>query len=161
MLHQQPNEGRAAVRHAIGLDPSFARAYNTLGYYLVGTGELEEAIAVLDKGMRLSPRDPWLCEFLRQKGRAHFAVRRYEDAVEYAKQSIATGRSFLGAPWIDLAASLAHLGHLDEAAAAFREGEARWGWTQTEAELRRIFFYLDPDFLERWVDGLRKAGLPE
>jgi adenylate cyclase len=160
-LHQQPNEACAAVRHAIGLDPSFARAYNHLGFFLADMGELEEAIAVLDKGMRLSPRDPWLCEFLRNKGRAYFAARRYEDAVECLKQSIATGRSFLGAPWIDLAASLAHLGRLDEAAAAFREGAARWGWTQTEAELRRILSYLDPDFLERWIDGLRQAGMPE
>jgi adenylate cyclase len=161
LLQGEPIEAIAAVRHAIELDPSYARAYRVMGGYLAESGEPDEAIAVLDKGMRLSPRDPWLCEFLRHKGRAHFAARRYEDAAECAKRSIATGRSFLGAPWIDLATSLAHLGQLEEAAAAFREGEARYEWPSSETELRRMFSYVDPDFFERWIGGLRKAGLPD
>jgi hypothetical protein len=62
---------------------------------------------------------------------------------------------------MDLAASLVHLGRLDEAVAALREGEARYDWTWTEAEVRRISSYIDPDFLERWIDGVRKAGMWE
>jgi hypothetical protein len=53
------------------------------------------------------------------------------------------------------------LGRSEEAAAAFQEVEARFGLTSTEAEVRRIFSFLDADFLERYIDGLRKAGLPE
>jgi adenylate cyclase len=111
--------------------------------------------------MRLSPRDPWLSESLRAKARAHFAAQRYQEAVECAKQSIERGWSPAGSCWLDLAASLAHLGRIEEAAAALREAEAWFGSTSTVAELRRAFFYVDPDFLERWLDGLRKAGLPE
>jgi hypothetical protein len=33
--------------------------------------------------------------------------------------------------------------------------------TLTATELRRMFSYFDPDFLDRYLDGLRKAGLPE
>jgi adenylate cyclase len=161
-LRGEREEALAAAHRAIELNPSFARAYRYLGGYLAETGEPEEAILVLGTGMRLSPRNPWLCEFLRHTGRAHFAAGRYEDAVECLKQSIATGRSLAGAPWSDLAASHAHLGQLEAAQAAFQKAEARFGFRQTEDDLRQIFAYIDrTDFFERWIDGLRKAGLPE
>jgi tetratricopeptide (TPR) repeat protein len=111
--------------------------------------------------MRLSPRDPSLSEFIRAKCWAHFAARRYEEAAECAKQSIAQGRTIVGIAWLDLAASQAHLGQLEEAAAALREGENRFEWKLTIAHTRRIFPYLTPDFLERYLDGLRKAGMKE
>jgi TolB-like protein len=163
-LHQirgEPNEALGAVRRAIESDPTFSASYQYMGFILAEVGEPEEAMAALEKGMRLSPRDPLLSEFLRAKGRAHFAAQRYEEAAECAKQSIAQGRTILGVAWQDLAAYLAHLGHLDEAAAAFREGEVHFVWTSTETELRRMFSYFKPDLLERYIDGLRKAGLKE
>jgi tetratricopeptide (TPR) repeat protein len=91
----------------------------------------------------------------------HFAARRYENAVECLKQSIATGRSLADAPWIDLAASLAHLGRLEEAEAALQEGQKRTEWERTVAEFRRTYFAVDPEIRDRYIDGLRKAGLPE
>ena len=164
MIHElrgKYNDAIAAARLAIELDPSFARGYLQMGFYLPQVGESDEAIAILDKGMRLSPRDPWSFEFLRAKHEAHFAAGRYEDAVECLKQSVATGRSFGGANWFALAASLAHLDRLEEAEAALHEAEKRFEWKVTVHGARRIFYYKNPEFLERWLDGLRKAGLPE
>jgi adenylate cyclase len=162
-LHQirhQPDQAVAAVRHAIELDPSSPDAYRQLGFILAEGGEPEEAIAVFDNAMRLSPRDPWLAEFLRGKSHAHFAAGRYVEAVEYARQSIAHGAP-LSMAWLVLAASQAHLEEIEEAKAALREAEARTGWTETAAEFRRVHSYFHPDFLERYIDGLRKAGLPK
>jgi hypothetical protein len=82
------------------------------------------------------------------------------EAVECAKQSIAQGAPLYTA-WLVLAASHAHLGEIEEAQAALREGETRTSVTLTATELSRMFSYFDPDFLERYIDGLRKAGLPE
>jgi tetratricopeptide (TPR) repeat protein len=162
-LHQirhEPEEALAAVRHAIELDPSYADAYRQLGFILAEAGDPEGAIAAFDQGIRLSPHDPWLAEFIRGKSHAHFAAGRYVEAVECAKQSIAHGAP-LSLAWLALAASQAHLGETEEAKAALREAEARLNWTPTETELRRRFTYFHPDFLERYIDGLRKAGLPE
>jgi TolB-like protein len=164
LVHEVRGEHKdaiAAARHAIELDPSFAFAYLHLGFYLAEAGEPEEAIAVLEKGMRLSPRDWLMFRFLAGQGAAHFVARRYEDAVECLKQSIGTGRSFGGHNWILLAASLAHLGRLEEAEAALHEGEKGVEWELTVAHTRRQMSFLNPDFLERYLDGLRKAGMKE
>lgn len=159
-IRGEPNEALAADRHAIELDPSFVSSYRHIGFTLVEVGEPEEAIAVLEKGMRLSPHDLRLSEFIRAESQAHFAAERYVEAVECAKQSIAQGAPLYGA-WLVLAASQAHLGEIEEAKAALREAEARMSWTPTETDLRRMRSYWYPDLLDRYIDGLRKAGLPE
>ena len=105
-------------------------------------------------------RDPALSELLRGKARAHFAAQRYEEAVGAAKQSVQQGPwGFYG--WLDLAASQAQLGQLEEARLALHEAEARLGWTPTAAKLRQVCSYINPEVLDRWIDGLRKAGLKE
>ena len=42
-------------------------AYRAMGFFLASAGEPDEGIAVLEKGMRLSPRDPWLFDFSRAR----------------------------------------------------------------------------------------------
>jgi adenylate cyclase len=162
-VHQirgRPNDALAANRRAIELDPSYAPSYRHMGFTLAESGEPEAAIAVLEKGMRLSPLDPWLSDSFRGKSHAHFAAGRYAEAVECARQSIEEGAPLYLA-WLVLATSQAHLGEIEEAKAALREAEARMGETLTATALRRMFSFMDRDFLERYIDGLRKAGLPE
>ena len=151
----------ASARHAIELDPCFARAYRILGSFLASSGKPDEGIAAIEKGMRLSPRDPWLFQFLALKGWAHFVARRYEAAVECLKQSLELVRPPTGYNWLLLAASLAHLDRHEEAAATLREVLTRYQRKLTLADTRRTYRFIDPDLLERWLDGLRKAGLPE
>jgi adenylate cyclase len=150
----------AAARRSIELDPSFSTAYRQLGFILAEAGESEEAIAVFEQGMRLSPHDPWLSEFIRGKSHAYFASRRYGEAAESARESIAQGAPLYLA-WFALAASEAHLGNIEEAEVAFQEGTTRMSEAPTATEFRRMYSYWHPDFLERYIDGLRKAGLPE
>ena len=44
---------------------------------------------------------------------------------------------------------------------ALREAVTRYERKLTLADARRTYRYLDPELLERYIDGLRKAGLPE
>ena len=150
-----------SARRAIELDPSFAGAYRLLGWLLADSGKPDEAIAVIEKGMRLSPRDPWLFQYLAAKGWAHFVARRYEAAVECLKQSLEVRRPPTVANWFVLAASLAHLDRHEEAAATLRKVLTRYERKLTLADIRRTYRFYDPDLLERFMDGLRKAGLPE
>jgi len=148
-----------AINRAIELNPSYADAYRTLGFFLAESNQPDEALTILDKGIRLSPNDPVLSEFFRGKCRAYFALGRYDKAAEWAKSSIHQGGTSI--QWLDLAASQAHLGLLEEAKISFQKARELAPYQPTVTGLQRTFSYIDEDFNKRWFDGLRKAGLPE
>jgi adenylate cyclase len=82
--------------------------YNDLGQY-------EKAIELLDKAVRLSPRDPSLFYWYYWKGYAYFALRHDDEAIEWARRSLTINPNW-SAPHAVLAAALALTG---------REAEAR------------------------------------
>jgi adenylate cyclase len=158
-LTGQPGEMIAASERAIELNPSLPSGYLFLGGALAITGRPDEAVATFDKGMRLSPRDPGLWTFFWLLGMAHFAAKRYEEAVEWARRSL-RGNSRWPATWRTLAASYAHLGRIDEARGAFEEmSRLQPGYSSESARL--TYASADPDYVERYIGGLRTAGLPE
>ncbi len=67
----RPKSDRAAAefKEAIKLNPSFAAAHAVLGAVLNFQGESEEAVASVEKGIRLSPSDPRLFIWLTGSGR--------------------------------------------------------------------------------------------
>jgi adenylate cyclase len=149
----------AALELAIELNPSLAFAYGVLGNLLAIVRRPGEAIAALEKAMRLSPRDPFLFAFLSGVALAHFAAGRYEEAVDWARRSLRRRTD-----WIDphhvLAASYAHMGHLEEARTAWKEAlRLQPGFSLDTFKL--MLASADPDFTERYLAGLRKAGLEE
>jgi adenylate cyclase len=160
LIRGELNQALAAYRRAIELDPSFAWSYRQIGFTLAEMGEPEEAIAIIEKGMRLSPLDPWLSDGFRALSHAHFSAKRYVEAVECAKQGIEQGAP-LHWTWLNLAVSQAHLGEIEEAKAALREAEARMGEALTATVFRWLSEVPDTDFRERYIDGLRKAGMKE
>ena len=157
-LMGQRSEVIAAAERAMELNPSLPMAYLIMGSVLGVTGRPDEGIAVLEKGMRLSPQDPWLFDFLNGVGFAHFAAGRYEEAVEWERRSLQHKPDYVVA-YDAIAASLAQLGRLDEARQAFAE-RVRRGPAPSLEHLEQVLAFADPDFRARFVDGLRKAGLP-
>jgi TolB-like protein/Tfp pilus assembly protein PilF len=149
----------AAVQRAIELNPSFTLAHAMLGLYLGQTGRPDEALPHLEKAMRLSPRDPTTWLFSYGVATSHFAARRYDDAVAWAQRSLQQKPDYLFA-WGILAASQAQLGRTAEARTAFQE-MLRQQPELSVAALRQFFSFADADWFERFIDGLRKAGLPE
>jgi adenylate cyclase len=149
----------AAGELAVHLGPSSSIAHHVFGFMLAMTGRPEEGIASIEKAMRLSPRDLWMFDFLAAVAMAHFAAGRYEDAVEWARRSLQRKPDYVF-PLDTLAASLAHLGRVDEARSVVQESLRRTP-DHAIATLRLIFGTADADLLERLIDGLRKAGLPE
>ena len=161
MLRNERSEMFSSLYRAIEIDPSLSSAYRQLGFSLAESNHPEEAIAALDKGIQLSPCDPLLFEFYRAKSHAYFAARKYEKAIEWAKRSIQLGGANNYFVFIIIAASQAHNGQLEEAIISLKKAEDIDASKLTLTRLRRILYFIDPDFLERWLDGLRKAGLPE
>ncbi|WP_027164499.1 winged helix-turn-helix domain-containing protein [Mesorhizobium sp. WSM3224] len=148
------DQSDAEFAKAIELDPNEADTWATLSDIAVLAGRVEESLEHIRKAFRLNPYPPsWYYLTL---GAAQYAAREYEAAVETLRRDETyrtSSRRFL-------AASLAQLGRLDEARAEVELflvanphfTTRHWVWTEP---------FRDDAVLEHFVDGFRKAGLPE
>jgi TolB-like protein len=152
------DEALPAVERAIELNPNFAPALGVRGLVLALAGEADEAIESIDNADRLSPRDSFMALWIMGRFWANFIDRRYEEAVKTAKKAI---RLAPNNPTYrrQLATSYAMMNRIDEAQAALQE-YLRLEPNHTIADSRKIPSKI-PEHLERFIDGLRKAGLPE
>ena len=147
-------EADAEFARAIELDPNEADAWAALSDVAVLAGWIDEGLEHIRKAFRLNPYPAsWYYSTL---GQAQYACRDYEAAVETLRRDETyrtSSRRFL-------AASLAQLGRLDEARAEvelFLVGNPHFTtshWAATEP-------FRDSAMLEHFVEGFRKAGLPE
>lgn len=147
-------EADAEFAKAFELDPNEADAWATLADITTLAGRVEEGLEQIRKAFRLNPFPAsWYYLTL---GQAQYAAREYEAAVETLRRDETyrtSSRRFL-------AASLAQLGRLDEARAEvelFLVSNPHFTtrfWVTTEP-------FRDAATLDHFVDGFRKAGLPE
>jgi len=152
-------ENIAAFERAVRLDPSLGAAYGWLGFALSISGRPEEAIANLEKARRLDPHDPATESYLIYTAWAHFAAGRYAEALAEARRAVEMEPRDAMAHRT-LAASYAQLGRLEEARSALEEA-LRLEPDLSLRKVRRQNLASESDFLARWLDGLRKAGLKE
>jgi adenylate cyclase len=121
---------------------------------LAYAGQVDEAIELVTDAMRLNPFYPdW---FLWNAAIVYYPARKYDaviDAVERMREPPVD-------PLLFLAASYAQLGRLNEAQAAVKRVLAL-DPKATVAKFAAQQPYKNPDDLEHYKDGLRKAGLPE
>ena len=82
MVRRAHDRATAEFEEAIKLNPSFAAAHALLGAVLNLQGQAEEAVASVEKGIRLSPSDPRLFIWLPGLAAAHYQLRHYSEAVE-------------------------------------------------------------------------------
>ena len=91
-----------------------AAAHAVLGAVLNFRGQSEEAIASVEKGIRLSPSDPRLFIWLTGLAAAHYQLRHYSQAVEIGRRSWTLNRNYItGLTYV--VAGLAQLGRIEEA----------------------------------------------
>ncbi|WP_203423276.1 tetratricopeptide repeat protein [Sinorhizobium sp. BG8] len=128
---------------------------------LVYAGEPERAIALIEDARRRYPGHPYW--YFWNLGRAYYATRRYQDALDAIAAIKTPPNEFIPTPPNDVllvvAASNAQLGKLDEARAAmaeFSQNDPDWSLEKSAA-----FHYRNDSDRQHWLDGLRKAGLKE
>jgi adenylate cyclase len=150
----QLDRGIAEHAKARALNPHDSDIKSESGAYLAYAGRVEEAIELITDAMRLNPFYPdW---YLWNVAIAHYPAGKYHaviDAVERMTEPPVD-------PLLFLAASYAQLGRQAEAQATVKRvlaldpqaTIAKWAAQQP---------YKNPDDLEHYKDGLRKAGLPE
>jgi adenylate cyclase len=141
----------ALVDRALALNPSFARAWYFSGRLRWWAGQPELAIEHTETSLRLSPRTR-IGSPLSIIGAAHFACRRFDEAVSKLLLAIQDGPSY-PVPYRYLAACYAHMGRLDEA----REVVARLR-AITPVVIPDAGFLRNPEHREFYLSGLRLAA---
>ena len=114
-------EAVAEHQRALALDPSNVEAASNVGFdYIMQGRELEKSLEYFDRAIRASPYDPALVNWYGGKAVANFELKRYDQAIEWARQAIATKADYVAYIHATLIAALALSGHDAEAREALK-----------------------------------------
>ena len=144
---------------ALELNPNLAIAEGILGLVHAHLGSYDEAILHVENATRLSPRDPFMMFLSLARTIAALVTERDEEYYEWSKRLTENTPEFLSG-WRHLAAASARVGHIAEAEMALKE-IFRASPSATIASTRAGTPIADTAARDRFLDGLRKAGLPE
>ena len=154
------DNGIAEMETALDLNPNSDRAHYCLGLALLYAGRPDESIPHLESAIRLNPRSPISWAYYDVLGRAFFNLGNYEEAaVCLNKATQQPNASFL--PFTHSAATLGHLGRIDEARRMLAEGKKRQPDFSADTVESTVGVYGQYSGADQIIDGLRKAGLPE
>ena len=152
------DRGMAVLRSAVEMNPNNLALITATGVANCHCGTIEEALELLQRAQRLSPRDPLAHIALCGIAFAHLIRGRYEEARAWALRALAVNPNFDPTLWM-LTAANAHLGKMDEARRWLAE-LSRIAPGVTLASIRAGQPAMDPTRLAPVLDGLRLAGLP-
>jgi TolB-like protein/Tfp pilus assembly protein PilF len=160
-LRGEAARARDLFARSLSLNPNSAMALTCYGMTEGFQGHTDVAIEMVERGMRLSPRDPrgWMSS-LAMAVTCNSAAR-FAECAEWAQRALAQNPRTTSA-LRNLAAALVGLGRRDEAAKVVRE-MLRIDPTITISGLRpRAPFHITNEkYWNRYMGQLREAGLPE
>jgi TolB-like protein/Flp pilus assembly protein TadD len=161
---QRFEEAIVEAERSLTLNPSFVSAYSALSVASSFLGRPQEALDYADKAMRLSPRDPNLYAFYLNKGFALSLLDQDDQAIGWLRRAVAAAPQW-PLPQVLLAAALSLTGHESEARDVLnRYLSLTWTRARTIAQFKEQMPSNNPLFLAfaaRFVEGLRKAGMPD
>jgi adenylate cyclase len=162
MLRGNHDASVVELQRSVKLSPSFALAHHGLGFAFVLSGRLEEGAEELDKAVRLSPRDPVLWGTMCFRSIACNLLGQFQAAVDWAQRAVHEPRSVDGGywPYAVLASAFGNLGNAEEAREAVGNALQRKPDLSIKY-LKKTLPTKHEDGLTIYLDGLRKAGLPE
>ena len=150
----------AELETAVELNPCLAVTYCGLGDSLAYEGRISEAIPYFQKAIDLSPHDPLRWAFYSYRALAHIFAREFDLANEWAQRATRVPNAHYWA----FAHRLAALGHLEkpeERAKAVSDLLLRKPDFSCTFARKRLFYVKDDGQLELYLEGLRRAGMPE
>jgi tetratricopeptide (TPR) repeat protein len=147
-----------ALEAALAISPSSALTYILGSVILAWGGEAERAIEWSERGMRLSPLDPWAFAAYDAQAMGHFRLGQYDKAAHSAYKSVHANPTH-SITYVQLAAALAKLEQLEEAKAA----AAKVLELHPTFRFSRQFAGVNcaPALAASMGEALRMVGLPE
>lgn len=163
-VHQKQYEKAIAeAERAIAISPNNTHCHACLAWALYSAGRFEEAAEVMKRAMRLSPYyEIW---YLSNLGEALTMAGHYEEAISVNQQLLERGQKEKLPLWTSAANEWLAIGY----SMSGREEKARYhvaellkidpDWS-LEME-QQVYSYRNPADMDRHLDAMRKAGLPE
>ena len=153
LQHGKFDRAEAEYERALALNSNDADLLVEMAELLVKTGKATQAVDQVKAGMRINPRYPdW---YLWNLGWAQYFAEQYDEAL--------TTLNRMSNPWNGvrrtLAAVYVRLGRLEDA----RKVMSKFIETDLEMTLKEMKAksWKHQEYLDRWIDDLRTAGLPE
>ena len=151
---------------AVALDPNNPGGLAALARALVFSGQVAGVLELLDRAEKLDPLGKASYEFLR--GLAYFGMGRFDAAVSSLERARELNPKDWAAddpenacpPCEALISSYGHLGQKEEAAPVLAYVTSFWPAFHIQSVTAYWPYRTDKD-MERFTDGLRKAGVPE
>jgi adenylate cyclase len=147
------------IDRSTAINPNSAHAWVVSGMARLFGGDPQAAIPHLQTSLKLSPSDPLSFRPQMAMAQAYMCLEKFEDAVEWAKRALQTETKAHPALRV-MAASLAHLGRLDEAKQTVETLLEIFPDSSVEL-LQNTTVQQNSKFKQIYADGVRLAGLPE
>jgi adenylate cyclase len=157
LSQRQHSAALEAARRTVEVHPDYVDGQVTLAFIESFSGLLEPALDSLARARRINPQGTGV--YLSIEGRILFLLRRYDDANRILEEALERNPAF-DRIHMHLAATLAELGQLEDAAWAVEEALAISPNISLTSE-RRESLYLHTSDHDHYIEALRKAGLPE
>ncbi len=159
LLENDFDTATSLIDRSLSINPNSVRAWAASGMLRNILADTNAAIEHAERAMRLSPLETAIWVLYGVLATAHMQEQRYEDAASWARKSIRQHRYNLPAYHV-LAASCVHLSQLDEAKETIQQ-LLDLDPELTVTRLQQIYPVAKYKNLDSFLDGLRKAGLPE
>jgi tetratricopeptide (TPR) repeat protein len=150
--------GAALIDRALLLNPNMTQAWFASGFTRCYLGEPEMAIEHFARHTRLNPLDWRVFYSQLGTGVAHFIAGRYDEACLWLKKVLEPRDSVPTLRF--LAASSALSGRLEEAQKTMQH-LLQLNPAERVSDLKDVYPFRRPEDLDRLLEGLREAGLPE
>jgi adenylate cyclase len=151
----------------LGSDRNWVSALHHLGQCKLFTGSIEETIPLIERAIRLSPRDPQLGVYYQEIGFVHLLQSRTDEAITWLEKARNANPAY---PFVHgrLAAAYGLEGETERAAAELAEArrlQGKGSWSSIAGVRRGIGSWGVPKIQalveSTYIAGLRKAGMPE
>jgi tetratricopeptide (TPR) repeat protein len=157
IIGREYDQGLLTIKRAVDANPNNLTVIFLAGYSHLGSGSLDESLALFHRAIRLSPGDT--SEAMCGLSMVKVCLGNYEEALDWAERALAINPSWRHTYWTLIAAN-AHLGRLEDAKRAL-SGFLDLEPSMTLAKIRSVTHFKYPSRLDVFFDGMRLAEMPE